>query len=405
MTVDEARQDETEVVFLLGTEVSTAEPEAVSGGTPRRGVAVVVVALVVAALWALFSGADTEPAPSDAEPAAADGTAVIDEGEARPTLAELTGSSSTLAVSASSSAGGANRILWWAPQDPEPTHNAEADLRHARFDASGQWVAGVVVAAATGGGNVLWAGRVDGPLQPVEVGVRGFAWHDVRPGHLAWSSATPGGGSSLVTVNLASAGPHRRARTVPSDDALRHWGDWGFVLTSRTRRPRTTILDHAAQIRVADVPGWASGWVPGLGVIGNTVEPAPSVVVLGDDGEQGSVDWARPGELAVAVARSPVGELTAVHLQDSSDASSRVVIVAAGEVVSEIDDVAGRPAPAWSADGTTLVLARQHGADQTTRVLFVDVGTGDVIAELDPGLDPRSERLDALALRAERPRG
>lgn len=369
----------------------------VTAGRPGLG-AVVVAVIALAALWLALGG--DEPAPG-AQPASTPPPTTSPPALAPlPTLSQQTRSEWALTVAITSHQGEAGRVLQWAPQQSAPVVDEGFDLRQPRFDASGRWVAGLGVAPGSGGGLVLWAGPVGEPLEPVEVGVRGFAWHDTRAGGLAWTAPSPSGGASLVIVNLSSPGPHRRARFVDSDDRLGHWGDWGAALSSLNRPYRTTVLDGRADVVATAGPGLAVGWTPGWGVATSGRGSTDGVTTF-TDGAWTSPPWARPGEQALDVAVSPHGDRAAVHLVRSDRVlggdEGRIVVLDGQTVVGELGGVARWAAMTWSPDGRTLALARQGGGSGTELVWW-DPATGAEAALTVPGLDPNRDWVEAIAL-------
>jgi hypothetical protein len=399
VAVDEIQADGILLLDTGSPEDASATTDRVATGRPRPATVAVVIAAVVGVAWLVLGGEPAE-APPEPPPVPAP-TSVVPAPP--PTLGELAERSAALAVAVTSPQGDPGRVLWWRQDDAEPVVDETIDLRQVRFDATGRWVAGLGLAPRTGGGSVLWAGPVGGTLEPVEVGVRGYAWHDTRPGHLAWTSPAPGGTSALVTVNLASNGPHRRARGVDSDYRLRHWGDWGFALTSPNRAFRTTVLDAAGRVQAAQEIGLAVGWVPGGGVALSSREPDRAVQLLGADGRWWPAPWAHRGEQITHVAVAPDGRWAAAHLvstdqRDPAVGGGRILLLRDGEPVDEIADVGGSAVPAWSPDGTFLVFARQDRDGSAATVVLWERATGEAVTLTVPGLRPSRDRIEALAL-------
>jgi hypothetical protein len=405
MAVDDPSDLAASEVVLLDPGPAGPAREADRVDRPGWGGATVVVLalLVLGAGWLFVSGGES---PEAARPPVTELPGPPPTVPARPpTLAELTGLAGTdLVLAVGSHQGQPGRLLRWAAGRAQPEVAWEGvELRGARFDVSGRWVAGVGLAHRTGGGPVLWAGPLGGELEPVEIGVRGFAWHDTRPGYLAWSTLTPTGDGALFTSNLASASPHRRARAVTADLRLRYWGDWGYELAAPGRVLRSTVLDPVGAVVADQEAGFSAGWIPGAGVVLSSLEPPRGVATLdAGTGLWRPAPWAAAEEFVWDVAVTTDLELVAMQLASGhprlGNRDGRVVVLdrALGEV-ARIDGLTEWAALGWSADGRTLVHVRQVPG-HPVEVVLSDPRSGDETRITVPGLDPTRDRIEAVAL-------
>jgi hypothetical protein len=359
--------------------------------------AAALVALIVVAGASIVVGGDQSPAPSAAvdQPAAPTPPAV-------PTLAELSGLDHDLVVAVTSPVGDPGRVLRWAVDAPAPVID-DTDLRSTTLDPSGTWVAGLRSIRGTDGGAVLWAGPVGGPLEPVDVAVSGFAWHDSRPAQLAWSRRRFG--TSLVTVvELDRPHPHRSTLTIGLRQRLRSWGEWGFVLGEPGSTYRTTVLDRRGRVVVDAIDGYVTAPIPAVGLLNSRIEqpPAPIAVLDGAGDRQGALSAGRFGEFAWAVAPAPGGDASAVHLvrgppRSRHDGGRVVVLDHDGRTSHILDDVGSWAAPRWSPDGTRLVFARQTST-AAAMITVYDRRDGTERSFSLPGLRPSRDWVSDLAL-------
>lgn len=368
-----------------------------------RGVAGMLALVLIAGLWAIATDPPTvldrrPPPPNVPEPAA---PAVLP-----PVLAELTGAPDlglTIAVTSPSGAGG--RLLHWSPSGSTPRVEAGFDLTEARFDASGRWVAGMAPERSFGGGSVLWAGALGGPLEVADIGVSGFAWHDQRPGRLGWSDHAHRG-TAIVEVDLTTSDPDRSMTAVRGHLGLRAWGDWGYALAAPPNSYLSTVLDAQGVAVFAQEPGFAAGFLPGSGLLNARPGQLPGSVSVVDLAslDEGPLAASRFGEFAWSIATAPSGDATAVHLargepRSIGDGGRIVVLDRRGSLLAEIRDVTGWAAMAWSADSSTLAFARQ-GDGAAPRVVLRRLGDRDEPSVAIPGLTA-ADRVTALSLSAE----
>ncbi len=175
------------------------------------------------------------------------------------------------------------------------------DLARTTFDPSGRWLAGIGVTAGTGRW-VLWAGPVEGPLEPVAVDVRDYAWHDTEPGRLAWS-----GRGRRTIGHLDFTQPESMAeRSLPFRGLLKGWGDWGYALQTSNVRFATTIVDRDLVVTAADVPGRFAGYLPEAGVVLSGGD-GPPVAVEPTSGTTSEVEWLTDEAYVWRIDRDPSG--------------------------------------------------------------------------------------------------
>lgn len=188
-------------------------------------------------------------------------------------------------------------------------------LDWARFDVSGRFLAGT---AGPGSGlSELWVWRDGGGVDRVATAVRAFAWHDTRPGELAWTALTPGAELALTTDDVGGgAGP--AVRGVFDLGQLRRWGDWGYAILLPGRPLRTLLVDPLGegQVELAGYPvGEVAPGVPGFTIDAHPDDPPDRPTYGYRDGEVGAgwlpdgefVRAFEPGEALTAVVASPTG--------------------------------------------------------------------------------------------------
>jgi hypothetical protein len=383
----------------------TGRPEQIGTGPGRTGTVVALVLVVVVLVVVLVSGGDGGQAstPPEEQPSP-EPPASLPVAEA-PTLAQLAARpDAELLLAIGSTRGDVGRVLQWGPTDEVPVTLDVGDLRGVRFDRSGRWVAGVGLAPRTGGGAILWAGPVGAELEPVQIGVRGYAWHDSRDGLLAWSALTATGEGSLLSLNLEAASPHRRSRTLGAEYRLRHWGDWGYALAATGRSLRTTVLDPAGGVLAEQEAGFTAGWIPGAGLTISSLEPPREVSARSEEtGFWLPLDWAAGDDFAWDVALDHEGRRAAVHLASGhprlGQPDGRIVVVDdSGTVLLEITEIRSWAAMSWTPDGETLVFVRQSPGAPID-VVLVDVATGEQTLVPIDGLDARHDRVEAVRFR------
>lgn len=395
------REEQVEVLDLAGP--GPAGTEHLDTGGPGTGAVVLLAIVAAAALW-LLGGAATggdvgdEGAPPTPTTAPVPPTSV-------PGLAARTGTDLDLLVGVVTPAGEPARVLRWSSDEAVPLVEPTVHLWTVAADVSGRWLAGVGPTPATGLGPVLWVGRAGEALEPValepvDLEARASAWHDTRPGLLAWTSRGPDGSSRITVLDLSGPTAFRRTLPVGDDLRLQRWGDWGFALTTSGRTSTTTLLGPDGT-PVGTAPGLPGGWLTRLGLLVTDPDsPLGGVAVLAADGSTSRLAAARFAELAWDVAVAPDGERAAVHLvrgEPGGATEGRIVVVdAAGAVLDEADDVRGFAALAWSTDGERLLFARQ-APGRTPEVVLHDPDTGTEVAVPLPELSAARDTITALA--------
>jgi len=240
------------------------------------------------------------------------------------------------------------------------------DLREAQFDRSGNLLAGIAPSDAPRGG-VLTVGPPEGPFQQLSDDVRSFAWHDRRPGSLAYVS--PWG--PVAAINTWEQGATNRE--VIRDRGLMHrFGDWGYAVTRPGSIQRADLYDASGDFE-QQVPGYPAGTGPGAYLVFSPQVPVRSLpregteaVAYTEAGEPFDVPWLNEGELPYVIEAAPDGRRFAVHLGGAYETGLGEVLIARfdGAIETRISRAATPAALAWSGDGRYLVVARRGPADE-----------------------------------------
>lgn len=313
-------------------------------------------------------------------------------------------------------------IVRWRPSQPEP--ETVVSFREgspygwewfAGLDAAGTWYAtqdqydvlSVRPVAEVPDEEAWWE-----PTREV-VGIRviGVAWHDTSPGRLAWLSCLRAhdGPAALHTLDVAD----RSAEPVfvgQFSDAcgesavwIDHWGDWGFALGRMgdwvgdddwdEGPPAWTVLLDPNGAELAELqqgPGGADmvGAGPG-GTVWNEepMDGAPTSFLLSLDGQQRTaISGVSEGEWIHQARWSPDGSSIALVILGSPAAQSsiRIVDAAAGEIVSEIEELGPIVfETCWSSDGRYLLVGHdrdEYGAAGAALVVY-DTATAGIAIE------------------------
>ncbi len=238
------------------------------------------------------------------------------------------------------------------------------DLRDVQFDRSGRLVAGIAPSEEARGG-VLTVGPPEGPFEHLGDGVRSFAWHDRRPGSLAF--VTPWGPVGLI--NIWEQGANSRERAI--EGGLMHrFGDWGYAVTRPDPTRRADLYDASGRFG-HQVPGYSAGTGPGGYLVFTPQVPDRSpqqgrAEAFGytDEGESFDIPWLQEGELPYAIEAAPDGRRYAVHLGGTFESGLGEVLIVRfdGTIEARISQAATPPASAWSPDGRYLAVARRAQA-------------------------------------------
>ncbi len=240
------------------------------------------------------------------------------------------------------------------------------DLMKAQFDRSGRLLAGIAPSEAARGG-ILSVGPPEGPFEPLTDGVRSFAWHDRRPGSLAYVS--PWGPVGLL--NTWEEGVRSRERAI--EGGLMHrFGDWGYAVTQPGPIRRADLYDASGRFDQR-VTGYSAGIGPGDYLVFTAQAPVRSLERAGTEafgytpeGEPFDVPWLQEGQLPYAIEAAPDGRRYAVHLGGAYETGLGEVLVTRpdGSIEAKIPRAAIPAASAWSRNGRYLAVARRDPAGE-----------------------------------------
>ena len=237
-------------------------------------------------------------------------------------------------------------VLAWEPNEPEPQvlYTVE-DGQLAVFDRTASYLLTMGTATTLDSGLVLWAGPVDRQPAPLAVRVNGAAWHDERPGWLAWVEFAADGSPHLWTLDLAEESGHRqRVAELDASGWLLAWGDWGFAIgRALPDRIVSHIIDPDGS-PIVEVDGLVATSLEDGRLVALPVGPAEDAYVVQPDGSAPEpVPWLDEEEGLLAVDRSGGGSLTALSVVDESvtadGISNKLMVVdtTTGQVVATAD--------------------------------------------------------------------
>ncbi len=252
-------------------------------------------------------------------------------------------------------------LLWprSGPVIERPMRGGDA----ASFDASSQYVA-VTEALPDLAGQLLSVGRYNA-VEPVATGVTSFAWHDSRPGTIAFTTEHDG------TWQLWAVDPDRVAEQVEVADVaggtVAAWGDWGWAIQTGEG---VVLLNSDGLLR--DIH-------PGVAL---TSQPEGWILVSGDSLQMVS---AGGGVRGLGVGTTGLGPLTAAEFSPSGEL---VAVQSWGHtLVLSVSDVDGNPLTefglfgpaglAWSSDDRYLLAPGGRG------VVVIDVEVNSIGTILD----------------------
>lgn len=240
------------------------------------------------------------------------------------------------------------------------------DFMTAQFDQSGRLLAGIAASEAARGG-VLSVGPPEGPFQQLSDGVRSFAWHDRRPGSLAYVS--PWGPVALI--NTWEQGVSIGERAIEGG-MMHRFGDWGYAVTRPEPIRRADLYDASGRLN-QQVLGYSAGIGPGDYLVFTPQAPVRDLERTGveafgytAEGEQFDVPWLQEGELPYAIEAAPDGRRYAVHLGGAYETGLGEVLItrADGSIEARIPRAAAPAAAAWSTDGRYLAVAQRSLAGE-----------------------------------------
>lgn len=379
------------------------------------GATVIVVAILAASLLLRVSGPASRTAPPH--------QAIFDT----PLQEVVPGFSDTITILAWRNQG--VDILRWPASQPAPEQELSldhADGSNRSLDASGRWLVeiqeqSVLAVRAVDGGS---AGS--GTLLDDTGGGRVWsaAWHDTRPGRLAWltcPAGDPAAEVALHTADVTDAGAEATTRPTTgfacggSGVWLARWGDWGSLLYLNEGSGTTEVLLNAEGTEIARGQLSPDGkWLVGVGPELTTVwtegpgSPDAAAFVVSPDGlDHRPVPGLAVGERLEIASVSPDGLLLAlVPVVDSNFGSMvRIVDAGTGAVVAEIAEPSSWvDRLVWSSDSRFLAYERWPdvplnwaGVPQRVELAFYDTKTNAGVALSLPGY--------SAALRSSRPTG
>ncbi len=241
------------------------------------------------------------------------------------------------------------------------------------------------------------------------------AWHDTRPGWLAWIGClTQAHGSTAALYTADVSDPTAEPVALPLvgfgcvDPGvwLTRWGDWGTLLQVAEGAGTTQVLLSADGTELSRGRLGPKGqWFVGPGSAGTTIwtqgiaKEESSSFLLSQDGQVRSpVPGLDPGERLESALASPDGSLLALLPDLAADYGSVVRIVEAdtGSVVAEIAEPTWWVTRmVWSTDGRFLVYERWPdvasnwaGVPGDVEVVFYDTESRSGLALPLPGYAP-----------------
>ena len=273
------------------------------------------------------------------------------------------------------------------------------DSTRFAFDSSGQWLAGISSTDHGDQQQLLWAGRVGGVFKTVTVEVQGYAWHESRPGLLAWSDQS---GYEVSTMTLDQDGSLRVVET-PVRGQLEGWGEWGFALRTTGPDVTTAVLDPDAVVMDQDLPGRYGGYLPGFGILltGGAGDP-----LLFDPWSQGRnpVPWLESQDNVWTVTSSPNGVDALLLIgrinQTTGTVRGEVTIISADQGINVLAETRTMTDLAWTPDHTRVVYAEQQTQAPGSQGKIWAVGPEGLLAAVTvPDLFRGVEWVAALSVR------
>lgn len=405
---------------------SGAHPDRDSKGGPPRPVIAGLVAVVAAA--AVLLGSPDAPSSQRSEEIAADLASITDEltppglqagapapGSLAAALGEtVPGFGDTITIVIQRPDGG--EVLRWLPSESAPASILAVDDedggRGRSIDASGRWFMELrtqdtlaVYTVADGNPRSHEPRPVSGLVGSIEAW--SAAWHDSRPGSLAWIECTSEPTAPSVMIQIAQLGESRaapiRARSlplpaIPCDRGveLASWGEWGTLLHVADGAGIAQVLvdgngtlsaqaTHDSSARFVGVgPGGATAWAEMVAGAGATA------YLVGPRGERAPLPGIAPGEEVERVLSAPDGSRLALVVARTSTTGSivRIVDAATGAVVAEIPESGPwLDSMVWSSDGRFLVYERwpvvppsRRGVPEQVELLVYDTIAATAVA-------------------------
>lgn len=384
---------------------STQRAEARRRGLPLRWLGLVAVAAVA---WLVLGGTTaTEPTaplprPEGAEPADSPTVSIIpvppvaDQSARSPVTPGIDGVARVRAVLTSPTGQGARLVTMTldGPGTGEVTVDELPALGSFAFDASGQWLAGLGTGSLADRHRTLWVGPVGGPLEPLAVGLRSFAWHDEQPGVIGWSVRDQ---PEVVVATLDRSAP-AQLRSLPIEGRLRGLGEWGMAIETSFRDFATALVDHDGQL-LAHLPGRYRGRLAdGDLVLGGGEGPPLRYSV--DDGRAVDIPWLADDDDLWALQPDPAaGETIALVTRDGNLARPlRAEVIRIDATGATIEGRLDALSPVGVSQDGRILVARQATDDPGDRGALEVVGSHGEEAVALPDVFAGTEWVAALTL-------
>lgn len=389
------RPDESIELLDTGQAGEATDAVRVQVGGPRAPLSLVAVGLVAIGAW-LVLGLTGRPQPDQAIAEPSPTSESIAPSVAYLPTAEPAGDPveelSRVRMVVTSPTGEGGRLLT-VDGPGEPTVVELPELATYAFDPSGRWLAGMGTGTLAERTRVLWAGPVEGPLEPLAVGVRSFAWHQDDSGVIGWSIA---GGQEVAVATLDGSAPTRYL-TSPVEGRLRGLGRWGLAIETSPRLFATAFVGHDGSVD-AELPGRFRGVLAGGDVVlgggaGPPLRYSPST------GEVDEIAWMGDDDDVWSLATDPSGTST-VAIVTRNGNLARPLSAEVVRIEGERAIVEGRLSalsPLGLGSGGEIVVVRQAGAGDRSVPAVAVVGAAGGAGVALPDLLPGPEWVAALS--------
>lgn len=349
-------------VELLESSDGPPAPEfhRVATSTPRTVVALLGAVVVGAVAWLIASSIDAEPesaAPTTVAPA----TTIPDveaggdaEGETTTSQTIVAADDVVLNAVVSSPTGGGAWLVTMGDNGRSDVVDLP-DLADFSFDSSGEWIAGIAMGTRLDRPLTLWAGRVGTPMEPIAVDVASYAWHDERPGELAWTDVDR---SEVVSLDLRQGlDAEVTTRQLETAGRLRGWGSWGYAIETWADGHRTAVVDPDGVV-LEDLVGQFRGRLADGDLVVAGGPPSPVRYSPSTDSSS-PVSWLNGGDDVSSLIVTPDGDSTVAFVVRGNEAprpsSGEVLVVSAEEVIT-VGLLDGSTTIALDDDGTIALV-------------------------------------------------
>ncbi|NOX31682.1 MAG: hypothetical protein GXP35_16795 [Actinobacteria bacterium] len=281
-------------------------------------------------------------------------------------------------------------VRFYANDTTVVTDGLGSEFDDFAVDSSGTWLAAQTFDRRTRE-RTLWAGAIDGPLQPQAVDIDGFAWHDTVPGQLVFV-APDAGVATLFTLDMDSPSADPVSGVVALGPVMA-WGDWGVLSNSFDSGGRSSLATPDGKAVLLEVRGTPAGLIPGLGVV--ISPPGARDQPMAFDlrtGEATPIEWLSDFQHVWRVVRGGQDGLIAVQASHFEERQHEILIVTPnGDIVDRFWTVGGSIAMHWISDGSQFMFVRDDGESRTSLVVY-EVGGAENEFDL-PGIDPQEFRI------------